>query len=32
MRKEELAQAGVVVDEKDYFSVIISSFPFVLPI
>jgi hypothetical protein len=25
--KEELAQAGEVVDEKDYFSVIISSLP-----
>jgi len=32
MRKEELAQAGVVVNEKDYFSVIISSFLFILPI
>jgi len=30
VRKEELAQAGVVVDEKDYFSVIISSLPYAL--
>ena len=30
MKKEELAQAGVVVDEKDYFSVIISSLPVAL--
>src|SRR5260221_3435958 len=27
VKKEELCQAGVVVDEKDYFSVIISSLP-----
>jgi hypothetical protein len=27
MKKEELVQAGVVIDEKDYFSVIISSLP-----
>ncbi len=30
VKKEELAQAGVVVNEKDYFSVIISSLPVVL--
>ena len=30
VRKEELAQAGVVVDEKDYFSIIISSLPYSL--
>jgi hypothetical protein len=30
MRKEELPQAGVVVDEKDYFSIIISSHPYSL--
>ncbi len=30
MKKEELAQAGVVVDEKDYFFVIISSLPVAL--
>ena len=30
VRKEELAQAGVVVDEKDYFSIIISSLPYAL--
>lgn len=28
--KEEMAQAGVVVNEKDYFSVIISSLPVAL--
>ena len=27
VKKEELCQAGVVIDEKDYFSVIISSLP-----
>ena len=30
LKKEELVQAGVVVDEKDYFSVIISSLPMAL--
>jgi len=30
VKKEELAQAGVVVDEKDYFSIIISSLPYAL--
>jgi len=30
VQKEELAQAGVVVDEKDYFSIIISSLPYIL--
>jgi len=30
VKKEEMAQAGVVVDEKDYFSVIISSLPVAL--
>jgi hypothetical protein len=30
MMKEEMVQAGVVVDEKDYFSVIISSLPIAL--
>jgi hypothetical protein len=30
VRKEELSQAGVTVDEKDYFSVIISSLPLAL--
>ena len=30
VKREELSQAGVVIDEKDYFSVIISSLPFSL--
>ena len=30
VKKEELAQAGVDVDEKDYFSIIISSLPYLL--
>ena len=30
VKKEELAQAGVEVDEKDYFSIIISSLPYSL--
>jgi hypothetical protein len=30
VKKEELAQAGVVVDEKNYFSIIISSLPYSL--
>jgi len=30
VKKEELAQAGVVIDEKDYFSVIIASLPMAL--
>ena len=30
VRKEELAQAGVVIEEKDYTSVIISSLPYAL--
>src|ERR1700691_2862291 len=31
VKKKELAQAGVVVDEKYYFSIIISSLPYPLP-
>jgi hypothetical protein len=27
VKREELAQAGVMIEEKDYFSVIISSLP-----
>jgi len=30
VKKEELAQAGVTVEEKDYFSIIISSLPYAL--
>jgi hypothetical protein len=30
VKREELSQAGVVIDEKDYFSVIIASLPFAL--
>jgi len=30
VKREELCQAGVVIDEKDYFSVIIASLPFSL--
>jgi len=30
VKKEELSQAGVVINEKDYFSLIISSLPFAL--
>lgn len=30
VKKEELAQAGVVIDEKDYFSIIIASLPMAL--
>jgi len=30
VKKEELAQAGVEIDEKDYFSIIISSLPYSL--
>jgi len=30
VKKEELAQAGVMVEEKDYFSIIISSLPYAL--
>ena len=30
VKKEELSQAGIVIDEKDYFSVILSSLPYSL--
>ena len=30
LKKEELSQAGVMIEEKDYFSVILSSLPFSL--
>ena len=30
VKKKELSQAGVVIDKKDYFSVILSSLPFSL--